>query len=248
MRQVFLDTETTGLHADLGDRIIEIGCLELIDRQPTGRTLHRYINPERPSHADALDVHGLTDAFLADKPNFAEVAPELLDFLDGAEIVIHNAAFDIGFLDAELARAGLACVAIRAGRIVDSLELARTLYPGKANSLDSLCKRHEIDDSARTSHGALLDARLLSEVYIVMTRRQAALALAGTQVTAMAAADIEVDLARYPTQVVEPTAEELRVHQAMLEEMAAQTKVRPTWLSAALSAADETSVTRKGHP
>ena len=158
MRQIFLDTETTGLSADSGDRIIEIGCIEMVNRRLTGNNLHFYLNPERSSHPDAVRVHGLTDEFLADKPLFASIADELLDYLQDAEIVIHNAAFDVGFLNAELARLGRGKIAEHVAEITDSLLMAREMFPGKANSLDALCKRLEVDNSNRALHGALLDA------------------------------------------------------------------------------------------
>lgn len=236
-RQVFLDTETTGLYADHGDRVVEIGCIELINRRPTGRVLHHYLNPERPSDAEALEVHGLSQSFLADKPCFGDVANELMAFVAGAEVVIHNASFDIGFLDAELVRLGLPGFGSGVHGTVDTLRLARDMFPGKANSLDSLCKRLQIDNSARTLHGALLDAQLLSQVYVAMTRQQSALALGGER-RPVAAMDTVDDLSRYHLQVLEPTNEELAVHQAMLEEMAAQIKMRPAWLTMALSATE----------
>jgi len=178
MRQVVLDTETTGLNADRGHRIIEIGCIELIERRATGARFHRYINPEREIDMGALEVHGITEEFLRDKPRFAEVAAELLAFIDGAELVIHNAAFDVSFLDAELERLGGGDrIAMRA-RVVDTLALARERYPGQKNSLDALCRRLDVDNSHRELHGALLDASLLAEVYLAMTAGQSALALA----------------------------------------------------------------------
>jgi DNA polymerase-3 subunit epsilon len=182
MRQVVLDTETTGLETELGHRIIEIGALEILDRQLTGNKLHYYLNPERAIDAGALEVHGLTSEFLADKPLFAGIACEFLEFIDGAELVIHNAAFDIGFLDYELSMAdpGLGGVEDRA-RILDTLELARELHPGQRNNLDALCKRYSIDNSNRTVHGALLDAQLLAEVYLAMTGGQSSLGLQLTE-------------------------------------------------------------------
>src|SRR5262245_25940255 len=176
-RLIFLDTETTGLSHESGDRIIEIGCVEMVNRRLTGRSKHFYVNPQRASSNDALKVHGITDEFLADKPLFAAVAEELLAFVDGAEVVAHNATFDVGFMDAELQRLGLAPFPTRVGRVTDSLALARELYPGKANSLDALCRRLEVDNSNRTLHGALLDAGLLAEVYIRMTRGQDSLVI-----------------------------------------------------------------------
>lgn len=183
-RQVVLDTETTGLEPAEGHRIIEIGCLELVNRRLTGRKFHQYLNPEREIDRAAEDVHGLSSAFLADKPRFADVAPEFLEFVQGAELVIHNAAFDVGFLDAELAR--LAPPGPAMGEIcgvLDTLMLARQLHPGQRNSLDALCKRFEIDNSNRELHGALLDAQLLADVYLVMTGGQAELVLGAEEST-----------------------------------------------------------------
>jgi len=175
MRQVVIDTETTGLEPELGHRIIEIAGVELVNRRLTGRDFHRYINPERESDAGALEVHGLTTEFLREKPKFAEVARELLDFVKGAELVIHNAAFDIAFLDRELDLAGFQPISKHCAGVIDTLRMARELHPGKRNALDALCERYQIDNSARTLHGALLDARLLGEVYLAMTRGQESL-------------------------------------------------------------------------
>jgi DNA polymerase-3 subunit epsilon len=163
-RLVFLDTETTGLSHESGDRIIEIGCIEMVNRRLTGRSKHFYVNPQRASSDDALKVHGLTDEFLADKPLFASLVDELAEFLNGAEIVIHNAPFDVGFIDAELQRLGRAPFRSWVAKVTDSLTLAREMYPGKANSLDALCRRLEVDNTNRTLHGALLDAGLLADV------------------------------------------------------------------------------------
>jgi len=178
MRQIVLDTETTGLEAELGHRIIEIGCVELVNRRPTGKSFHRYLNPERDIEAAALAVHGISRDQLAREPRFLDIADELLAFIADAELVIHNAAFDVGFLDAELARApgplrSIATVA----RVLDTLALARKMHPGQRNSLDALCKRYSVDNSHREYHGALLDARLLAEVYLAMTGGQAKLVL-----------------------------------------------------------------------
>lgn len=176
MRQIVLDTETTGLEAGRGHRIIEIGCVELIERRPTGRTFHRYVNPERPIDPGAIAVHGIRDEFLLDKPRFGEIVHEWLEFIRDAELLIHNAAFDVGFLDAELALAGP-----QHGRVsdhasvVDTLAMAREKYPGQKNTLDALCKRLGVDNTHRELHGALLDARLLAEVWLAMTAGQSAL-------------------------------------------------------------------------
>jgi DNA polymerase-3 subunit epsilon len=219
MRQVFLDTETTGLSAEQGDRIVEIGCIEMVNRRLSGRTLHHYVNPGRPSHPDALKVHGLTDEFLADKPTFAQIATELVEFIGGAELVIHNADFDTGFLDAEFARLGHPRVADVVGGVTDSLALARELFPGKGNSLDALCKRLEVDNSAREYHGALLDAGLLAEVYVRMTRGQKSLVIeAGDEAGADTTVAL-VDLSAFELVVVEPNADEAAAHAAVLADL-----------------------------
>jgi DNA polymerase-3 subunit epsilon len=177
MRQVVLDTETTGLEVDRQHRIIEIGCLELNNRRLTGRSFHRYVNPERDIEQGALAVHGLTREQLAKEPTFAEIHAELLDFVRDAELIIHNAPFDIAFLNAELARLGGAPPITDLCTVLDTLALARQTHPGQRNSLDALCKRYSVDNSHREYHGALLDARLLAEVYLAMTGGQAKLVL-----------------------------------------------------------------------
>ena len=219
MRQIFLDTETTGLSPESGDRIVEIGCVEMVGRRLTGRTLHVYLNPERPNHEEAVKVHGLTDDFLADKPLFASITDELLEFVDGAEIVIHNAGFDIGFLNAELKRAGRPRFTEFTGVITDSLLMAREMFPGKANSLDALCRRLEVDNSSRSLHGALLDAGLLAEVYIRMTRGQESLMIEACDPTAGEAALAAVDFSRFEMCVIEADAAELAAHDALLAEI-----------------------------
>ena len=217
MRTVFLDTETTGLNASQGDRVVEIGCVELVNRRLTGRTLHRYLNPQRSSHPDALRVHGLTEQFLADKPLFASVADELVAFVDGAEVVIHNAAFDLGFLDAEFERLGRGSLRPLLGKVSDSLLMARNLYPGKSNSLDALCKRLEVDNSGRDLHGALLDAGLLAEVWLGMTRGQDSLVIEIGAGAGAAAGAMAVDLRCFELLVLRASAEELAAHAAMLD-------------------------------
>jgi DNA polymerase-3 subunit epsilon len=181
MRQVVLDTETTGLEPEAGHRIIEIGGIELVNRKPTQRTFHRYVNPERTVDPGALEVHGIDNEFLENKPLFADVAEEFLDFVAGAELVIHNAEFDVAFLNAELARLDPATPVDIRGHcgVLDTLALARRLHPGQRNSLDALAKRYEVDNSARELHGALLDAQILAEVYLVMTGGQVSLSLGG---------------------------------------------------------------------
>jgi DNA polymerase-3 subunit epsilon len=175
MRQIILDTETTGLDPALGHRIIEIAAVELMNRRLTNNHFHRYINPERDSEEAALRIHGLTSEFLSDKPKFKEVAREFLDFVSGAELIIHNAAFDIAFVNHELSLVDLKPIAACCSGVTDTLKMARELHPGKRNALDSLCERYQIDNSARTLHGALLDAQLLAEVYLAMTRGQESL-------------------------------------------------------------------------
>jgi DNA polymerase-3 subunit epsilon len=177
MRQIVLDTETTGLNARLGDRIIEIGAIELVNRRPTGNHFHRYVNPEREIEEGALRVHGITSEFLQDKPRFGDIAREFVEYVAGAELIIHNAAFDVEFLNAEFEKVRLAPIEQHVAAVVDTLRLARELHPGKRNSLDALCERYQIDHSHRTLHGALLDAQLLAEVYLAMTRGQESLAI-----------------------------------------------------------------------
>lgn len=177
MRQIVLDTETTGLEVAAGHRIIEIGCVELLHRRPTGRSWHRYLNPGREVDPGALAVHGITSEFLVSQPAFGEVAAEFLAFIDGAELVIHNAEFDVGFLDAELVRAGLDETVAARCRVCDTLAMARRMHPGQRNSLDALCKRYDVDNADRDLHGALKDARILAGVYLAMSGGQAALGL-----------------------------------------------------------------------
>jgi DNA polymerase-3 subunit epsilon len=219
MRQIFLDTETTGLSAADGDRIIEIGCIEYDNRRPTGRTLHHYVNPQRSSHPDAVRVHGITDDFLADKPPFAAVVDEVLDFIAGADLVIHNAAFDVGFLDAEFKRLDKPGTSKLAGRITDSLLMAREAYPGKANSLDALCRRLEVDNSHRDRHGALLDAGLLAEVYLRLTRGQGTLVIEANEQTGVAMQTEAIDLASLALPVLPPSDEEAAAHEALLADL-----------------------------
>ena len=216
-RQVVLDTETTGLNAGLGDRVIEIGCIELLSRRVTERHFHQYVNPERAIEEGALKVHGLSDEFLADKPKFAEVAAAFLDYVRGAELVIHNASFDVEFLDAELGRAGLGHLADHVAGVVDTLALARELHPGRRNSLDALCERYAVDNAHRTLHGALLDARLLAEVYLAMTRGQDSLVMDLDSPAQEAAATARIDASKLV--VLRASAEEERAHEAYLDGM-----------------------------
>ena len=233
-RIVFLDTETTGLSPDNGDRIIEIGCIEMVNRRLTGNDRHHYLNPERRSHEDALKVHGLTEEFLADKPKFAAVADELLAYLAGAEIIIHNAAFDVGFLDAELKRANRAPFTTHVARISDSLTLARELFPGKSNSLDALCKRLEVDNTGRSLHGALLDAGLLAEVYIRMTRGQDSLVIDSVETASADARSLAaIDLRQFTLPVLLPDAAEQEAHEALLAELDAASGGKTLWRAVA---------------
>ncbi len=176
-RQVVLDTETTGLDPERGHRVIEIGAVEISSRQPTGRVYHVYLNPDREIDAGAMEVHGITNEFLADKPRFVDVVGDFLDFIADAELVIHNAPFDVGFLNAELARLDRGVLAHHCAGVLDTLRLAKDLHPGQKNNLDALCRRYEVDNSGRSYHGALLDAQLLAEVYLMMTRGQDSLAI-----------------------------------------------------------------------
>jgi DNA polymerase III subunit epsilon len=236
MRQVVLDTETTGLEPELNHRVIEIGCVELLNRRPTGRTFHRYLNPEREIDDGALAVHGIARTDLDGQPRFADIAEELLAFIGGAELVIHNAAFDVAFLDAELARlseaprqVGMLC------QVLDTLALARELHPGQRNSLEALCKRYDIDDSARELHGALLDARILADVYLAMTGGQGALALseADPPVHAPGAARAARAPLRLTVALPVPaaSAEELAAHAVMLAVIAKASGGRVLWES-----------------
>jgi DNA polymerase III subunit epsilon len=233
MRQIVLDTETTGLEPELGHRIIEIGCVELLNRRATGRTFHRYVNPERDIDDGALAVHGIARADLAAEPCFSNIAQELLEFIGGAELVIHNAAFDVAFLDAELARLpgetrtiGTCCM------VLDSLALAREMHPGQRNSLDALCKRYEVDNSRRELHGALLDAQLLAEVYLAMTGGQGALALGESAVPQGAQEGHPVRVLvrlEMPLPVVRPNDDEWRAHEAFLDVIAKASGGRCLW-------------------
>ena len=229
MRQIFLDTETTGLSPESGDRVIEIGCVEMVNRRLTGNNKHFYLNPERKNSEDAVKIHGLTDEFLADKPLFAAIADELMDYLAGAEIVIHNAAFDVGFRNEELRRLGRPRFAQHVGRITDSLLMARDMFPGKSNSLDSLCKRLEVDNSNRTLHGALLDAGLLAEVYINMTRGQESLVIDVGSEGSGELASAPIDFSAFELIVLEPTPEELQAHEGVLAELDKASGQKTLW-------------------
>ncbi len=221
MRQVILDTETTGLEAKEGHRIIEIGCLEIVSRRLTERRLHHYVNPERPSDEGALQVHGLTDEFLRDKPKFAEIVDGLLAFVADAEVIIHNAPFDLEFLDAELKRLGKGPFTSYCARVTDSLTMARELHPGKRNSLDALCERYAVSNAHRTLHGALLDAGLLADVYLAMTRGQDTLVI---DLAPAAGLDDGGPIDTSALIVLAATPDELVAHEALLDGIAKETK------------------------
>ncbi len=219
MRQIFLDTETTGLSAEGGDRVIELGCVELVNRKLTGNNLHFYFNPGRDSHEDALKVHGISNEFLRDKPKFASVVQEILSYVEGAEIIIHNAAFDVGFLNKELELAGQKPFTTYVDGVVDTLVMAKQMYPGKRNSLDALCERLGVDNSGRTLHGALLDAELLADVYINLTRGQEALLIdAGTE-EGQAGSEEAVDLSAFVLPVLKANAQELAAHDEQMAQL-----------------------------
>ena len=228
MRQIVLDTETTGLEAQAGHRIIEIGCIEIVNRRPTGRHWHVYLNPQRRVDEGALAVHGLTDEFLADKPRFEDVCAQLLEFIGGAELLIHNAAFDEAFLDAELARLGAGKLRAHCADIFDTLTMARQLHPGKRNSLDALCDRYGISNAHRTLHGALLDAQLLAEVYLAMTRGQESFEIGLTERDDAADA-ADGDWPPAGLRVVAADAEELAAHEALLDRLAKAARREPLW-------------------
>ncbi len=220
MRQIFLDTETTGLYAEQGDRVVEIGCVELVNRKLTGNNLHIYLNPGRDSHEEALRVHGLTTEFLRDKPKFETVAEEFLAYVQDAEIIIHNAPFDIGFLNVELKRAGKLPLKEHVASVLDTLALAKEMFPGKRNSLDALCSRLEVDNSGRTLHGALLDAELLADVYINMTRGQDALLMDSGEQEERGGFTVErIDLRGFDLQVLSANQQELAAHTDAIEQI-----------------------------
>ncbi len=232
MRLVVLDTETTGLEAKEGHRIIEVGAIEVVGRRITESRFHHYVNPERDSDEGALAVHGLTRHFLEDKPKFVEVVDDLLAFVKGAEVIIHNAAFDLEFLDAELGRLGRPPFAQHCVKVTDSLQLAREQHPGKRNSLDALCERYQVSNAHRTLHGALLDAGLLAEVYLAMTRGQDSLTIDDLADDGLIESYGPVD----PSEliVVAAAAEEVAAHEAVLAGIEKDTKAPSVWRTAAV--------------
>ncbi len=229
MRQIVLDTETTGLSAENGDRIIEIGCVELLGRKLTGNNKHFYLNPERDSHEDALKVHGISNEFLRDKPKFAVIADELLAYLEGAEVIIHNAPFDIGFLNKELELIGRPPVTACIAKVTDSLMMAKELFPGKRNSLDALCDRLEVDNSGRTLHGALLDAELLADVYINLTRGQNALVMDLGNTAGDGGSIAVMDLSGFDLPLLRANEQETAAHELLLTDIDKASKGKTVW-------------------
>lgn len=222
MRQIILDTETTGLEPKQGHRIIEIGCVELVNRRKTERVFHQYLNPERDVEDGAYEVHGLSNDFLADKPLFSDIAQELIDFMRDSEVIIHNAPFDIAFIDSELKRLGKQWGRMENYcRVIDSLQMARELHPGQKNSLDALCARYEVDNSRRDLHGALLDAQILLDVFLAMTGGQASLLPdeADPGHVSIANTNNRIDADRKPFKIIEPSPEELQAHRERLEKL-----------------------------
>ena len=236
MRQLFLDTETTGLSAEGGDRVIELGCVELVNRKLTGNNLHFYFNPGRDSHEDALKVHGISNEFLRDKPKFESVAQEILDYVNGAEIIIHNAAFDVGFLNKELEIAGHKPFTQHVQGVVDTLVMAKQMYPGKRNSLDALCDRLGVDNSGRTLHGALLDAELLADVYINLTRGQEALLIDAGAEEGQAGSEEAVDLSGFVLPVIQANTLEQAAHEEQLAQLDKASGGKTIWRQAVSAA------------
>jgi DNA polymerase-3 subunit epsilon len=235
MRQIIVDTETTGLEPEQGHRIIEIGCVEMLHRRPTGKTFHRYVKPDREVDPGAMQVHGITNEFLVNQPRFAEIAAELLEFIADAELIIHNAPFDVAFLDAELKRLpGAPRRIIEMCTVLDTLALARKMHPGQRNSLDALCKRYSVDNSNREFHGALLDARILLDVYLAMTGGQGALTL-GDASNSSATAVVEVTRAVRPPgelKVIRATDSELALHASALAQVDKASGGKTLWKNA----------------
>ncbi|GGO80580.1 DNA polymerase III subunit epsilon [Marinobacterium nitratireducens] len=231
MRQIIMDTETTGLEPAEGHNIIEIGCVEMVGRKLTGRTYHRYIKPDREVDQEAIEVHGITNEFLADKPRFAEIAQEFIDFIDGAELIIHNAAFDVGFMDTEFERNGRPERTRQICRVTDSLMLARRKHPGQKNNLDALCKRYGIDNSHRELHGALLDSEILADVYLALTGGQLKLDT-GEDADSDDTGESRIrriEPGRYSLRVVAANDEELKAHQAFLSLLAKKSGGPSVW-------------------
>ena len=229
MRQIVLDTETTGLSAENGDRIIEIGCVELLGRKLTGNNKHFYLNPERDSHEDALKVHGISNDFLKDKPKFSAVAEELLEYLRDAEVIVHNAPFDVSFLDKELELIGKQPIKNCVAKVTDSLMMAKELFPGKRNSLNALCERLEVDNSGRTLHGALLDAELLADVYINLTRGQNSLMMEVGNTSSGGESVLLIDLSIFDLPVLSANDQEYASHEKLLIDIDKASKGKTVW-------------------
>lgn len=230
MRLVILDTETTGLKVEEGHRVIEIGCVEVVNRQPTGQSLHVFLNPEREIDEGATAIHGMTWDHLKDKPLFAQVAHELVEFIAGAQLVIHNAPFDLGFLNEELRRVGQGPIESHVAAITDSLAFARELHPGQRNSLDALCQRYAVDNRERKLHGALLDAQILGEVYLAMTRGQESLAIAAEE-DRDAGDETELGLSLGDIVVRRAGPDEIEAHRAVLAQIDQSSNGRTLWKS-----------------
>jgi len=228
MRQIILDTETTGLEPSLGHRIIEVAAVELVNRRLTNNHFHRYVNPEREIDEGAQQVHGITLEFLADKPRFADVAEEFLAFVDGAELIIHNAPFDVGFLNHELAMLGLNKLDTYCAGVIDTLKMAREMHPGQKNNLDALCKRYGVDNSGRTLHGALLDAELLADVYLALTRGQDSLMIE-LEAPGNRLEELAVRSNAAPLVVLHATDEELTAHETLLTDIEKESKGACLW-------------------
>ncbi len=232
MRQIILDTETTGLEPKQGHRIIEIACVEVINRRKTDASFHHYLNPEREIEDGAFDIHGLSSEFLSDKPLFADIAQQLIDFVRDSEVIIHNAPFDIAFIDAELRRLGKQWGKLETYcRVLDTLPMARELHPGQKNSLDALCARYEVDNSQRELHGALLDAQILLDVYLAMTGGQTRLSLDEDDKSQSNDVDsrLRISTDRAPLRVIEPSAEELRAHLKRLSQIDREAGGKCVW-------------------
>lgn len=236
-RQIMLDTETTGLDYRLGDRVIEIGCIELVGRKLTQKTFHQYMNPDREIDPGAQAVHGISNEFLADKPRFGDIAKDFVEFIRGAELVIHNAGFDVGFLNNELALAGLPPLEDVCAGVLDTLKLAREMRPGKKNSLDALCNEYGVDNSGRTFHGALLDAQLLAEVYLSLTRGQDSLLMDLDEPTSNAALAFD-EGARPVLRVLRASEDELAEHERVLQEIQKESKGKCLWIELDAPAAE----------
>lgn len=231
MRQIILDTETTGLDANLGHRIIEVAAVEMLNRRLTGNHFHQYLNPEREIDPGAQQVHGISLEFLLDKPSFRDIARDFLDFVSGAELVIHNAPFDIGFLNSELKLLGLEPIETCCPAVIDTLKMAKDLHPGQKNNLDALCRRYQVDNSGRTLHGALLDTELLAEVYLAMTRGQDSLIIEETAEAGIARIGAGGDYVPRDLVVLAAAPEELEAHRACLGEIDKASKGGCVWLA-----------------